>query len=63
MECWYFIYKGLPNRVLADQGSELCEKFVNFGNLSKMNVYRNNVESHTSLDVGESYKNPFRNYY
>ena len=63
LECWATIYTGLPNRILADQGSSFGRLFVSIGAISGVKVEHTGIEAHSSLGLGEGYHQPLRQAY
>ena len=62
ISCWAPIYTGLPNRILFDQGSNLCksESFVSLAGRENVEVQGTVIKAHSSLGIGERYHEPVR---
>ena len=60
--CWATIYTGLPNRLMVDQGSALGKNgiFASLVEDSNIKFEKTGIEAHSSLGVGERYRQPLR---
>lgn len=63
LEYWALIHTGLPNPMLADQGSYSGSTFAKLGTHSSVEVHRTLIEAHSSRGADEKYHQPLINTY
>ena len=63
LQCWAYIYTGLPNRMLVDQGKAFTGVFIDISKMSDVAVEATGIQAHSSLNVGERYHHPLRQTY
>lgn len=63
IRCWSFIYTGLRNRILIDQGSSFWKRFNHLAKAAIVEVDCTGIEANSILGLAERYHGPLRNIY
>ena len=58
---WANVYKGIPDRLVFDEGSQFQNTFVEMCKLDYVDWKRPGVQNHNALGIGERYHTPLRN--
>lgn len=58
IECWDYMYSGLPNTIVVDQGTNLCLYFIPMAELHGVDLEHTGIESDHSIRLGAGYHQP-----